>query len=352
MARKTKRASRAALTAELPQHREQNLPHLQLEVGKGRQASYLPVRPWQPLLSGDTGKPVLPQDIRKWLIRCLNRSWLTLTSSPVDVREVAASETKELCRDVIHQFRQVNVTVGNLTGWAVDGSFGGPVERTEKEYLAALAALRLFHNGLIGREAENVRRILSGVMAIGRQNPPASGPASRLLSRLRRAPLVRLRQAGINILPHPAQRCLEDVIQFVDLYATTQASHAVQRALPDAVLGPPTISITEKKRRSKRRKADEGKKSSASSADTVAQKLKKLTRNTQPLDRDGGAWVSNKVAARLEGIGTRTLTDYRFKGIQTPQRDLGQDQFGRIWRREGTACSHPWYLRSSLKGKN
>jgi hypothetical protein len=76
-----------------------------------------------------------------------------------------------------------------------------------------------------------------------------------------------------------------------------------------------------------------------------------LTNSAPPLDRTSGAWVSNKRAAEIDGVETRTLADYRVRGIKDAGGNLGRDKDGRVWRREGTSRSHPWYLRSTLRAK-
>ncbi len=76
-----------------------------------------------------------------------------------------------------------------------------------------------------------------------------------------------------------------------------------------------------------------------------------LEKNTPPLDRNSGAWVNNKRAAAIEGVETRTLADYRVRGVKNAAGTLGRDKDGRVWRREGTPNSHPWYLRSTLLAK-
>jgi len=76
-----------------------------------------------------------------------------------------------------------------------------------------------------------------------------------------------------------------------------------------------------------------------------------LEQSTPPLDRNSGKWVNNKRAADIEGVGTRTLADYRSLGIKDAAGNLGRDKDGRVWRREGTPKAHPWYLRSTLLAK-
>ncbi|MGO8691869.1 MAG: hypothetical protein ACLQLG_19780 [Thermoguttaceae bacterium] len=79
--------------------------------------------------------------------------------------------------------------------------------------------------------------------------------------------------------------------------------------------------------------------------------ISELESKTPPLDRGSGKWVNNKRAADLEGVGTRTLADYRTQGIKNTAGTFGRDKDGRIWRREGTPRSHPWYLRLTLRAK-
>ena len=76
-----------------------------------------------------------------------------------------------------------------------------------------------------------------------------------------------------------------------------------------------------------------------------------LEKNTPPLDRHSTKWVSNKRAAGIDGVETRTLADYRLQGVKNAAGSLGRDKDGRVWRREGTPHSHPWYLRSTLSAK-
>lgn len=81
----------------------------------------------------------------------------------------------------------------------------------------------------------------------------------------------------------------------------------------------------------------------------VAKATSAVKMDLPPLDRNGGLWVTNKIAAGLEGVDTETLGSYRQRG-QTADNDMaGVDKDGRIWRRQGTPNAHPWYLRASLK---
>lgn len=78
----------------------------------------------------------------------------------------------------------------------------------------------------------------------------------------------------------------------------------------------------------------------------------KLERDTPPLDKYNGLWVRNVEASKLESIETATLASYRKPmngGIRNDSLTWGRDCDGRIWRRMGTPCAHPWYLRSTLK---
>lgn len=65
-----------------------------------------------------------------------------------------------------------------------------------------------------------------------------------------------------------------------------------------------------------------------------------------------GAWVRARRAAKLEGIETRTLATYRSQGRIAPGGMCGIDPDGRMWRRIGTATSHPWYFKPSLSSQN
>ena len=80
---------------------------------------------------------------------------------------------------------------------------------------------------------------------------------------------------------------------------------------------------------------------------SVAQ-LRELEQSTPPLNKENGQWVRNKRAATLDGLKTRTLADYRHDGIALSDGTFGRDRDGRLWRRQGTRNSHPWYLKSSL----
>ncbi|HEX8911602.1 MAG TPA: hypothetical protein VF796_04525 [Humisphaera sp.] len=77
--------------------------------------------------------------------------------------------------------------------------------------------------------------------------------------------------------------------------------------------------------------------------------VNQLAATAPPLDTGNGEWVTNKVAATLEGVTAGTLSDYRGRGINTADGMLGKDNAGRIWRRQGTKTSHPWYYRPSLR---
>lgn len=77
--------------------------------------------------------------------------------------------------------------------------------------------------------------------------------------------------------------------------------------------------------------------------------LDEMERVTPKLDTDNGQWIKNKLAAKLEGVEPRTLAAYRQSGLANADNDFGCDRDGRIWRRQGTSKSHPWYLRSTLK---
>ena len=74
-----------------------------------------------------------------------------------------------------------------------------------------------------------------------------------------------------------------------------------------------------------------------------------LESTTPPLDRENGQWVSSTAAAKIESLKVDTLTDYRSEGIVTADKRLGRDRDGRVWRRDGTLRSRPWYSRSTLK---
>ncbi len=76
-----------------------------------------------------------------------------------------------------------------------------------------------------------------------------------------------------------------------------------------------------------------------------------LRARTPALDKEDGTWVKNTHAAHIEGLESATLRKYRLIGITTSDKTLGCDNDGRIWRRQGTLVSHPWYLRSTLKAQ-
>ena len=67
-----------------------------------------------------------------------------------------------------------------------------------------------------------------------------------------------------------------------------------------------------------------------------------------PLEMGGGDWVTNKQAAKVEGVMVGTLNDYRILGVSSADKTFGEDKDGRVWRKPGTKNSHPWYLRSTL----
>jgi hypothetical protein len=70
-----------------------------------------------------------------------------------------------------------------------------------------------------------------------------------------------------------------------------------------------------------------------------------------PLDLGSGKWVTNKEAAKMEGLSTRSLADYRKPGHAkyiAEDKMSGIDKDGRMWRRQGTKRSHPYYYVPSL----
>lgn len=86
-------------------------------------------------------------------------------------------------------------------------------------------------------------------------------------------------------------------------------------------------------------------------AKVITIEIDQLAAETPPLDKNSALWVDNKRAAAIDGVETRTLADYRAKGIKNAERTVGRDNDGRVWRREGTPGSHPWYLRKTLCAK-
>ena len=97
--------------------------------------------------------------------------------------------------------------------------------------------------------------------------------------------------------------------------------------------------------------ADKTEQGEGNGGQDAAKAIADLEKATPPLDKDSGKWVRNKRAAEIDGLETRTLSAYRRLGIKNADRSLGRDPDRRIWRREGTPGSHPWYLRSSLRSQ-
>lgn len=86
----------------------------------------------------------------------------------------------------------------------------------------------------------------------------------------------------------------------------------------------------------------------ASESPTI-EALDALEKTTPSINREDGSWVTNKLAARIDGLEPRTLANYRREGQKTADGMFGRDKDGRIWRRLGTPSSHPCYLRSTLR---
>jgi hypothetical protein len=115
-----------------------------------------------------------------------------------------------------------------------------------------------------------------------------------------------------------------------------------------------SLPLVVKKPRKRKRKADPKavQKQNKRKRGTAGEpKVSALEKSTPPLSRTSGEWVSNKRAASIEGVETRTLADYRVPGIKNAGSTIGRDKDGRVWRREGTPHSHPWYLRATLLSK-
>jgi hypothetical protein len=91
------------------------------------------------------------------------------------------------------------------------------------------------------------------------------------------------------------------------------------------------------------------KETAAGAGPTKDAELATLDKNTPALDTGNGRWAKNTEAAKLCGVEAATLATYRKAGITSADRMLGRDKGGRVWRRQGTSHSHPWYLRSTLK---
>ena len=88
-------------------------------------------------------------------------------------------------------------------------------------------------------------------------------------------------------------------------------------------------------------------------ADEVSE-IDRLEQTTPPLDKHSGEWVIGAAAAKMEGLNSTTLKDYRSTkkgGRKNTKETFGIDKDDRIWRqipgphRSGRA----WYLLSSLK---
>lgn len=77
--------------------------------------------------------------------------------------------------------------------------------------------------------------------------------------------------------------------------------------------------------------------------------LRELESQTPPLERGSGQWLRSERAAEAENLEGDTLRRYRTEGQKTEDGAFGRDRDGRIWRRDGTPRSRPWYLRSTLK---
>ena len=82
--------------------------------------------------------------------------------------------------------------------------------------------------------------------------------------------------------------------------------------------------------------------------------IDRLEQTTPPLDKHSGEWVIGAAAAKMEGLNSTTLKDYRSTkkgGRKNTKETFGIDKDDRIWRqipgphRSGRA----WYLLSSLK---
>ena len=79
--------------------------------------------------------------------------------------------------------------------------------------------------------------------------------------------------------------------------------------------------------------------------------LRELEKDTPPLSTTDGTWVKSRRAAKMEALETSTLRSYRLHGIANTDLNLGRDEYGRVWRRQGTQTAHPWYLKSTLKSQ-
>lgn len=121
----------------------------------------------------------------------------------------------------------------------------------------------------------------------------------------------------------------------------TNPGHDHQRYFPGDIISCEDLELLESVRRLLKLESDE--------YGSPEERLRGLVQITPSLEKGTGAWVSNRLAALLDGVKPLTLGSYRRKGISTADGSLGCDPDGRIWRRPGTKSSHPWYLRRTLK---
>lgn len=76
-----------------------------------------------------------------------------------------------------------------------------------------------------------------------------------------------------------------------------------------------------------------------------------LERATPLFDRLNGEWIPGHKLAKVLKIKVATLGTYRRQGKKTSDDMLGQDTYGRIWRRKETPRGWPWYLKNSLSAE-
>ena len=91
--------------------------------------------------------------------------------------------------------------------------------------------------------------------------------------------------------------------------------------------------------------------SSTPAHDEADQKLQALNANTPALDLTSGEWVKSSEAARRESTSTAVLKALRVRedSLRNEAGTLGQDPYGRVWRREEKRQGKPtWYHLPSL----
>ena len=212
-----------------------------------------------------------------------------------------------------------------------------PVSEAIREALKKCDGIALHISGLIDNppmwetDLRTNLRLCGELISAARMTRPSQSQEERLL--------------GFGLLLYQQGTRLQDAYKTVAA-SVAKRQQANRKGIGATRIGSGTAPVP------KRTKHDMGRRQSRTSSSKThrseTQRKPQLLAGLPELNTADGSWVRCTLAARLEGVETRTLAKYRSQGDATPDQMAGRDPQRRVWRRQGTPRAHPWYLKSSL----